>query len=111
MRPVLQQKGSVSLVQSVVVPTDHVPRSSPAKGKQPEKPKMIVPATTMEKKSTSWCWGLLKWDSLPALPSVGNSNNGVSMSETERGWQLQQQRGRRRGPAFEHPSMFDIIVD
>jgi len=113
-----QQKGSVSIVQSVVVETDKVvadmisTRASTipgvVKGKQPEKPTIATaaPATTTtmtDKKTTSWFWGLIKWDSLPALPSVRNRINGVSMSETERGWQPQQQRGRRPGPAFEHP--------
>lgn len=120
-----QQKGSVSLVQSVVVETDKVVAdmistgpsctSGVVKGKQAEKPTIAVPAsaaatmTTMDKKTTSWFWNLLKWDSLPALPtSVRNRINGVSMSETEPSWQPQQ-RGRRPGPAFEHPCTFDMI--
>jgi len=120
MRPLPQQKGSISLVQSVVLATDKVvvggvissgpsPTSSAVKGKQPEKSTIVVPSTTADKKTISWCWGLLKWDSLPGLPTnVRNRINGVSMSEEERGWQLQQ-RGRRPGPAFEHPRTFDII--
>ena len=31
------------------------------------------------------------------------------MSETERSWQPQPQRGRRPGPAFDHPCTFDMI--
>lgn len=80
--------------------------SGTVKGKQSEKPTIVVPPTAMDKKTTSWCWGLLKWDSLPALPTR-NRMTGLSMLETERSWQLQQQRGRRLGPAFEHPSTFD----
>jgi hypothetical protein len=119
-----QQKGSVSIVQSVVVETDKVvddmisngasPTSSAVKGKQPEEPSIAAaaaPATTAtttttssDMKTTSWFWALLKWDSLPALPtSFRNRINGVSMSETERSWQPQQQRGRRPGPAFDQP--------
>ena len=109
------------MVQSVVVETDKVvadmistgssPTSSVANGKEPEKPTIAAPATTTtDKKTTSWFWALLKWDSLPALPtSVRNRINGVSMSETERSWQPQQQRGRRPGPAFDHPCTFDMI--
>ena len=118
-----QQKGSVSLVQSVVVETDKVvaemissgpsTTSSVVKGKQPEKPTIAAPASptsTSDKKTTSWFWALLKWDSLPALPtSVRNRINRVSMSETERNWQPQQQRGRRPGPAFDHPCTFYMI--
>ena len=121
-----QQKGSVSIVQSVVVETDKVVAdmissgaSSVVKGKQPEKPTIAAaaPATstsTSDKKATWWFWALLKWDGLPALPtSVRNRINGVSMSEMERSWQPQQQRGRRPGPgpAFEHPCKFDMILD
>jgi hypothetical protein len=117
-----QQKGSISLVQSVVVEADKVvadmistgssPTSSVVKGKQPEKPRIAAPATmTTDKKTTSWFWARLKWDSLPALPtSVRNRINGVSMSETERSWQPQQQRGRRPGPAFDHPCTFVMIT-
>ena len=121
-----QQKGSVSIVQSVVVETDKVvadmistgasPIPSVANGKQSEKPTIeAAPATTTttttttDKKTTSWFWGLIKWDSLPALPtSVRNRINGASMSETERSWQPQQQRGRRPGPAFDHPCAYDM---
>lgn len=117
-----QQKGSVSIVQSVVVETDKVvadmistgasPTSSVVKGKQSEKPTIAAaaPATTStpDKKTTSWFWARLKWDSLPALPtSVRNRING--MSETERSWQPREQRGRRPGPAFDHPCTFDMI--
>ena len=117
VRPLPQQKGSVSLVQSVFVETDKVvvdvmnagpsPTSIAVKGKK--KPAIAAPPTMTDKKTTSWCWGLLKWDSLPPLPvSVANTINGASMSETERSWQLQQ-RGRRPGPAFDHPCTFDVI--
>lgn len=120
MGPLPQQKGSVSIVQSVVVETDKVaadvissgpsPTSSAVKGKQLEKPRIAAPATTTtDKKTTSWFGALLKWDSLPALPTIRNRINGASMSETERSWQLQQQRGRRPGPAFDHPCTFDMI--
>ena len=119
MGPLPQQKGSVSFVQSVVE-TDKVvadmissgtsPTSSAVKGEQLEKPRIATPATTAtDKKTTAWFWALLKWDSLPALPTIRNRINGVSMSETDRSWQLQQQRGRRPGPAFDHPCTFDII--
>jgi len=82
------------------------------KGKQPEKSAIAAPATTTtDKKTTSWFWGLLKWDGLPALPtSFRNRINGVSMSETERSWQPQQQRGRRPGPTFDHPCTFDMVL-
>jgi hypothetical protein len=122
-----QQKGSISIVQSVVVETDKVvadmistgasPNSSVVKGKQLEKSTIAAAApatmttTTSDKKTTSWFWALLKWDSLPALPtSVRNRIIGVSMSETDRSWQPQQQRGRP-GPAFEHPCKFDMILN
>ena len=122
-----QQKGSVSIVQSVVEETDKVvagmissgasPTSSVVKGKQSEKSTIAAaaPATsstssTSDKKTTSWFWPLLKWDSLPALPtSVRNRINGMSMSETDRSWQTQEQRERRPGPTFEHPCEFDLI--
>ena len=117
-----QQKGSVSLVQSVVVKTDKVvadmistvpsPTSSVVKGKQPEK-RMAAPATTTTTtdKKTGWFGALLKWDGLPALPtiSVRNRINGVAMSETGRSWQPQQQRGRSPGPAFDHPCTLVMI--
>ena len=123
MGPLPQQEGSVSLVQSVVVETDKEvvaemistgpsPTSSVVEGKQLEKPRLAVPATTTtDNKTTSWFWPLLKWDSLPALPTIRNRINGGSMSETERSWQqLQQQRGRRPGPAFDHPCTSDTIL-
>ena len=119
MRPPPQQKGSVSFVHSVVMGSDKVvasmispepsPTSSAVKGKQPEK-SATTGTTTTDKKTTSWCWGLLKWDSLPALPtSVRSRINGPPISETERIWQLEQ-RSRRPGPAFDHPSTFDTIL-
>jgi hypothetical protein len=96
-----------------MISTGQSPTSSVVKGNQLEKSRIAAPATTTrtttDKKTTSWFLGLLKWDSLPALPSVRNRTNGVSMSETERSWQPQQQRGRRPGPAFDHPSTFDMI--
>ncbi|KDR80890.1 hypothetical protein GALMADRAFT_135978 [Galerina marginata CBS 339.88] len=49
-----------------------------------------------EKKTSSWLWGLVKWDSLPALPERGRWQAPPP--------QMQQvQPGRRQGPAFEHP--------
>ncbi|KAF8159320.1 hypothetical protein B0H34DRAFT_842015 [Crassisporium funariophilum] len=119
MRPLSsQQKGTVSLVQSGVEKSDAAIPSTSAStsastGEKGKQTVIISAKTTMEvsqKKTTSWCWGLLKWDSLPALPTMGGRMNGRShnrsgamcMSETERGWQPQQQ-GRRSGPAFDHP--------
>lgn len=114
--PLSQQKGSLQSVVVVkpvrmvdsTISCEPSPTSSAAKGKQAKKPTIVVPPTTVEKRTTSWCWGLLKWDSLPALPASRNGINDRSMSETERGWQVQQP-GRRTGPIFDHPSTFDII--
>lgn len=122
-----QQKGSISMVQSVVAETDKVvadmissgasTTSSVVKGKQTEKstiaaaaPATTATSTTSDEKTTSWFGALIKWDGLPALPtSVINRISGVSMSETDRSWETQEQRGRRPGPAFEHPCEFDMI--
>ncbi|KAF8953404.1 hypothetical protein BDZ97DRAFT_1872484, partial [Flammula alnicola] len=136
--PSTAQKSAVSLVQlsksqSTVVTTSTVLGTS-------EKPTLVTsstssptPVTTPDKlqqpsadsktvvkqETTTWFWGLVKWDSLPSLPVVRSAavgrgrGGGVSMSETERGrWQSQQQQhsqqemqqqGRRPGPAFDHP--------
>ena len=115
------------MVQSVVAETDKVvadmissgasTTSSVVKGKQTEKstiaaaaPATTATSTTSDEKTTSWFGALIKWDGLPALPtSVINRISGVSMSETDRSWETQEQRGRRPGPAFEHPCEFDMI--
>ncbi|KAF8961488.1 hypothetical protein BDZ97DRAFT_1828495 [Flammula alnicola] len=138
--PSTAQKSAVSLVQlsksqstvvttSTVLGTSEKPTlvtsstSSPTPGTTPDK--LQQPSadskTVVKKETTTWFWGLVKWDSLPSLPVVrsatagrGRGVGGVSMSETERGrWHSQQQQqhsqqemqqqGRRPGPAFDHP--------
>lgn len=65
-----------------------------------------------EKKMSSLLWGLVKWDTLPALPIPRRDAGAVSVSETERGRSTpQRQQGLRiqlpqsRRPAFDSPRM------
>ncbi|PPQ68383.1 hypothetical protein CVT25_007921 [Psilocybe cyanescens] len=74
-------------------------------GKEKPTSKATTTAQTDVKKMSSCLWGLVKWDSLPAVPS--RSGRG--------GWQQpspQMQQTRRPGPAFDHPlpALYDTQV-
>ncbi|KAF8184440.1 hypothetical protein BJ912DRAFT_527257 [Pholiota molesta] len=75
-----------------------------------------LPTDTPQTRTTSWLWGLVKWDALPSLPVVrGQGRHWRPMSQQQQGQQQvqmqqhgvgqqQQQSGRRSpGPAFDHP--------
>ncbi|KAF9485547.1 hypothetical protein BDN70DRAFT_890142 [Pholiota conissans] len=79
-----------------------------------------LPTDTPQTQTTSWLWGLVKWDALPALPVVRVQGRrwGPSQQRQQQGQQQQrrgqqqqgqqaqqmQQTGRRSpGPAFDHP--------
>ena len=65
-----------------------------------------------EKRMSSALWGLIRWDSLPALP-LPRRNVGASDSERGRwtshgqqeGLRIPLPQGKRFGPAFEQPCM------
>ena len=54
------------------------------------------------KKVTSWFWGLVKWDSLPAAPSIPRRGMWVPPPPPSPP-PPQMQQIRRPGPAFDHP--------
>ncbi|KAF8166157.1 hypothetical protein BJ912DRAFT_247001 [Pholiota molesta] len=91
-----------------------------ASGSSTASPSTTTPTTgttaTPRTQTTSWLWGLVKWDALPALPVVrGQGRHWRPMSQRQQGQQQvqmqqhglgqqQQQSGRRSpGPAFDHP--------
>jgi hypothetical protein len=66
----------------------------------------VVMQGIREEKMSSWFWGLVKWDTLPAFPR--RDSRAMSASETERGrWSYhQQQQGLRiRLPQGSHPRL------
>lgn len=104
--PLSSQKVGVTLVPGVgVVQAEKGSRNNGASADDSMQEKQV------EKTMSSAFWGLIRWDSLPALPrrQVGS----LSVSETERGRWITQRRqeglriqllqGKRPGPAFEHP--------
>lgn len=96
-------------------------RTTVGKQTQPQSQVQVQGKSTEKEQETrqqrsSWAWGLLTWDSLPAvtltlpvsLTIVDNNTNGrgVGMQEKReerpnQGWQ--PPRSRRGGPAFESP--------
>ncbi|KAH9479267.1 hypothetical protein JR316_0007855 [Psilocybe cubensis] len=96
-----QESGSTSVGASSPASES---RSQP--GREKPSSKASEPAQTDSKKTSSWLWGLVKWDSLPAAPP--RSERG--------GWQApstpQMQQTRRPGPAFDHPlpALYDTQV-
>jgi len=114
--PSKAHKIGVSIIPGVGVVQAHQVIASGTVNKGSVNGSLVVQEKREEKQISSMLWGLVKWDSLPALPR----GQGVSMSETERGrWQSQPQQrplkpqrlpGRRPGPAFDHPSTCHWLV-
>lgn len=70
-------------------------------------PTVAATPPAQQRPTTSWLWGLVKWDALPALPIAAArgwvQHQGLGVARQQQMQQVQQPRGRR-GPAFDHPS-------
>ncbi|KJA22854.1 hypothetical protein HYPSUDRAFT_66817 [Hypholoma sublateritium FD-334 SS-4] len=77
-----------------------------------------IPPAEAPRPTTSWLWGLVRWEALPALPvargrgwaqAVGmqQAQGILATQQQQQRFQQQQQHPQqqrgRRGPAFEHP--------
>jgi len=104
--PLTSEKSLVSLIPGVGVVQVQKGVKSDSSNRIGSTNGGVVMQGIREEKMSSWFWGLVKWDTLPAFPR--RDSRAMSASETERGrWSYhQQQQGLRiQLPQGSHPRL------
>lgn len=100
--PLTSEKGSVSIVPGLgVVELQKGVNSDSSNRCRSMNSGAVVQGTREE--MTSWFWGLVKWDALPAMPLLRRDSRAMSASETERGRWLHYHQ--QQGPRIQQPQI------